>query len=347
MDQSTPVAKQPEQLRIIGADLINRVLNRHFSELEQLVIDTYHAHHSGGTINPDSYFLRYPEQPQNRIIALPAHIGGQTNVSGIKWIASFPDNIAHGLQRASASLILNDGATGYPIAMLESSIISATRTVVSAAAGLYFLKEQKKKVTQLGIVGSGFIARKMIESLVKLDWQIDEILLFDLNKDYAQALSDFVQTLNADIKVSVSPDLETLVRASEVLITTTTAGEPYITDLQWFVHNPTVINLSLRDFAPEIILASNNIFDDVDHCLKANTSPHLAYQMSGDKAFVSGHFGDLIAGNLQLAKDKPTVFSPFGLGVLDIALGVFVLNASDGDDDVTVVSNFFGDHSRW
>jgi N-[(2S)-2-amino-2-carboxyethyl]-L-glutamate dehydrogenase len=37
---------------------------------------TYRHHGSGNTLNPDSFFLRYPDRPGALIIALPAHVGG-------------------------------------------------------------------------------------------------------------------------------------------------------------------------------------------------------------------------------------------------------------------------------
>ena len=57
---------------------------------------------------------------------------------------------------------------------------------------------------------------------------------------------------------------------------TTTALEPYLADEKLFAHSPTVLHLSLRDISVNVILASQNIVDDVEHCLKANTSLHLA-----------------------------------------------------------------------
>ena len=58
------------------------------------------------TVNPDSYFLKFPEKPSARIIALPAYIGGEIDRAGLKWISSFPENRLMQLARASGILVL-------------------------------------------------------------------------------------------------------------------------------------------------------------------------------------------------------------------------------------------------
>jgi Predicted ornithine cyclodeaminase, mu-crystallin homolog len=94
--------------------------------------------------------------------------------------------------------------------------------------------------------------------------------------------------------------------------------------VSWFEHNPVVLHVSLRDLAPEILLASTNLVDDVEHCLKANTSPHLAEQLTGSRDFLAGTLDDVMAGRVTVPADRPVVFSPFGLGVLDLAVGKYV-----------------------
>jgi len=67
-------------------------------------------------------------------------------------------------------------------------------------------------------------------------------------------------------------------------------------DLSLFKSNTIVSHISLRNLAPEILISLNNIVDDVDHVLNANTSPHLVYQKTGNKNFINCTVYELING---------------------------------------------------
>src|SRR5262245_3513604 len=121
------------ELSIINGKTVFDIVRAHRGECIRIVEEAYLAHAGGHSVNPDSYFLRFPDKPDCRIIALPAYLGNNFGVAGLKWIASYPGNIQRGFPRASAVLVLNDYDTGYPFAILESSIISAARTAPSAA----------------------------------------------------------------------------------------------------------------------------------------------------------------------------------------------------------------------
>ena len=56
--------------------------------------------------------------------------------------------------------------------------------------------------------------------------------------------------------------------------------------------------MSLRDLAPQILLASTNVVDDIEHCLKANASPHLVEQLTGNRDFLLGTLDDVMAGRV-------------------------------------------------
>jgi N-[(2S)-2-amino-2-carboxyethyl]-L-glutamate dehydrogenase len=140
---------------VISGAQVQRVLQGQEMEIVELVEATYRLHGAGDSVNPPSYFLRFPDRPSARIIALPASIGGPARVDGLKWISSFPENVAAGIPRASAVLILNDHDTGYPFACLEASIISATRTAASAALAADWLSRSRPRPRRVGFVGGG------------------------------------------------------------------------------------------------------------------------------------------------------------------------------------------------
>src|SRR6266542_4140944 len=131
-------------LSIINGKTVSNIVRTHRGECIDVVRDAYLAHANGQSINPDSYFLRFPGKPDCRIIALPAYVGNGFDVAGLKWIASYPANIQRGFPRASAVLVLNSYDTGYPFAILESSIISAARTAASAALAADWLSGRSR-----------------------------------------------------------------------------------------------------------------------------------------------------------------------------------------------------------
>ena len=96
----------------------------------------------------------------------------------------------------------------------------------------------------------------------------------------------------------------------------------------------------------EIVLASTNIVDDVEHCLKADTSPHLAEQLTGNRDFVHGTLDDVMAGRVAVPAGRPVVFSPFGLGVLDLAVGRRVYDEVARAGELQVIDGFFHELRR-
>ena len=324
-----------------------RFLDGNEKAVQEIVESAYRIHGAGQTVNPPSYFLRFPDRPSDRIIALPASIGGDVGVDGIKWISSVPGNVAHGIPRASAVLILNDQRTGYPFACLESSIISATRTASSAALAADRLTRDRPRPARLGIIGTGLIARYIHTHLIRTGWSFDEVGIFDLSAEHTAGFRGYLERSGEQGVIATHTGPEQLIRNSDLIVFATVAGEPHVTDPAWFEHNPVVLHVSLRDLAPEIILAATNIVDDVEHCLKAGTSPHLAEQLTGNRDFVDGTLFDVITGDLRVPADRPVVFSPFGLGVLDLAVGAYVYAEARRSGALRTVDDFFHDMGRY
>jgi ornithine cyclodeaminase len=345
MTTTLPASVPP--FAVISGGQVQRVLQGREKEIVELIEATYRLHGVGDSVNPPSYFLRFPDRPSSRIIALPASIGGPARVDGLKWISSFPENVAAGIPRASAVLILNDHDTGYPFACLESSIISATRTAASAALAADWLTRDRPRPTRVGFVGTGLIARYIHMFLAGTGWSFDEIGVHDSSGDHAAGFTGYLDQSDTAGRISVYHSAEALIRGSDMVVFATVAAEPHVTEVSWFDHHPVVLHVSLRDLAPQILLASTNIVDDVEHCLKANTSPHLVEQLTGNRDFLAGTLDDVMAGRVSVPTGRPVIFSPFGLGVLDLAVGKYVYDQVASAGDLHVIDDFFHELRRY
>lgn len=343
----TPANSSPSFAVISGAQ-VHGVLEGHHRAVVDIVRDAYLAHGEGDTVNPPSYFLRFPDRPTSRIIALPASVGGKAQVDGIKWISSFPENVAAGIPRASAVLILNDRDTGYPLACLESSIISAVRTAASAALAAEELAARTgRRHRRVGFIGTGLIARYIHSYLTGTGRTFDEVRVHDLCAEHAAGFADYLGRTTGSGTVTVHDTAEEVITSSDLIVFATVAGAPHIDRPEWFDHHPLVLHVSLRDLSEDVVLDAFNVVDDVEHCLKANTSLHLAEQREGHRDFVDGTLHDVLTGRLAPPSDKTVVFSPFGLGVLDLAVGKHVYDRVQAAGELAVVEDFFHEMKRY
>jgi ornithine cyclodeaminase len=331
---------------VITGETVQRVIKADFNRIISVVEQAYRSHHQGNSVNPSSHFLSFPDKPNARIIALPASLRNGFDVSGIKWIASYPENIQHGIPRASAVLILNDRNTGYPYACIESSLISAARTASSAVLNAYWLNGQKKAAKHIGFFGTGIIARNTLDFFLGTGWHFEQIHIFDQVPQYAASFAAHATAVGyQDTVMCTSGD--TLIRACDLIVFATTAPRPHVLEPSLFAHNPTVLHISLRDLAPAIILGADNLVDDIDHCLTANTSPHLAEQQVGHRNFITGTIGDLLHSSVTLSGNRPVILSPFGMGILDIAVGKYVYDEAVAQNDLIAIDDFFYERKRW
>ncbi|MER5830713.1 2,3-diaminopropionate biosynthesis protein SbnB [Streptomyces sp. NPDC002130] len=331
---------------VVPGSQVKEVLQGREKTVVEVVEAAYRLHGAGRTVNPPSSFLRFPDRPTSRIIALPASLGGEGRVDGLKWISSFPANVASGIPRASAVLILNDPATGYPFACMESSIISAARTAASAASAADRLSRGRPRPARLGFVGAGLIARYIHTYLEGTGWSFDSIGVHDLSPESAAGFRTYLEQSGAFGRVTVHHDAEEVIRLSDLIVFATVADRPHITEPSWFRHNPVVLHVSLRDLAPQVLLSATNVVDDIDHCLRAATSPHLTERLTGNRDFLLGTLDDVMAGRVTVPAERPAIFSPFGLGVLDLAVGSYVYDEVARSGELRVIDHFFHELSR-
>jgi len=329
------------QLLILGGKDVESLLAGRDEEVVDAVRLAYLAHHGKESSLPHSTFLRFPDDQTNRIIGLPAYLGDGFEVAGMKWIASFPGNVGRGLPRASAVLVINSCENGRPQAILEGSVISARRTAASAALAAATLRSGET-TPRVGLVGAGLINRETARFLTETLPGIAEFVVFDLDRARAQAFADGLPRVTGAVEATVADRLEAVLESCALVAFATTAATPHVDDLSSCPRGTTILHTSLRDLAPEVILGCDNVVDDPDHVCRAQTSIHLAEELSGDRRFIRCTLAEILEGTAPPKSDPEavTVFSPFGLGILDLAVGKLVLDLARARGWGTLLDSF-------
>lgn len=268
---------------------------------------------------PIKPYLRFKDK-SNRIIAMPAYVGGSIDMAGIKWIASFPKNIDCGLSRASSITVLNDTDTGTPVAVFNTSMVSIIRT---ASVSGYLLQKynsfRKQKRYKIGIIGFGPIGQhhlKMCQAILKD--KIEAVYLFD-NRTI---------TIEDDNAIIICDSWQEAYKNSDIFIACTSSLDRYI-DIP--TQSPKlVMDVSLRDFREEALDSFSKpfILDDWDEVNRENTD--IEYYSKINKLCKEGCITlcDIQKQGLnKYFSEKDTLFfAPMGMGIFDIAIAKYFFN---------------------
>jgi ornithine cyclodeaminase/alanine dehydrogenase len=124
-------------------------------------------------------------RPDSFIHAMPAYVQ-EVESAGLKWVSGYPANPQKGLPYITGLLVLNDPATGIPLAVMDCAWITAMRTGASAGISAKYLARPGSNVA--GILGCG--VRALIEVLPHLR----AARCYDL---YPEAAARFITDMSA------------------------------------------------------------------------------------------------------------------------------------------------------
>ncbi|MBJ6369618.1 2,3-diaminopropionate biosynthesis protein SbnB [Snuella sedimenti] len=269
----------------------------------------------GDFCQPIKPYLRYKDL-KNRIIAMPAYIGGDINVAGIKWIASFPKNTESNINRAHSTIILNEEATGIPYAIINTPYLSAVRTAsVTGAIIDKYMKINVSEKLNVGIIGYGPIGQmhlQMIED--QFGDKIEQYYIYDLNPEVFAEIP-----LNVKDKVSVMAAWDKVFEVSDILCTCTVSKSPYIDKKP--KPNSLHLNVSLRDYKDSFLDYTDIVIvDNWEEVCRENTDIEMMHKNKGLQKEDTITMAEFLFDNNFDAKDKIIMFNPMGLAVFDMAI---------------------------
>ena len=274
----------------------------------------------GECIEPRAPMIHWNGFHRRRISMHPAYIGGDIQVTGIKWIPSNPENpIKRNMPRSNALTILNDPETGFPLAVMDGTAISAMRTGAVAGVGAKYLARPDSHV--VGLIGAGVINRTQLIALHTTLKQLQLVRMFDLAEEKAHAFAaEMGEQLGLEIQVVQSA--QEAVEGADVVGPATNVGpeDRYIPP-EWIKEGAYLTNLSVNDYLLDVVPACDKIV--VDHSKQLEIPDTLLYDAVAGGLVNPDDIIDFgaIANGKQPGRtraDERILFSPLGMGIEDL-----------------------------
>jgi ornithine cyclodeaminase/alanine dehydrogenase len=298
-----------ERLRL--ADLTMRAL---VADAELPPKIAVHPRPAGSFAHAMPAFLRGPD------------VGGSADGLGMKWVTGFATNNAAGLAAINALVILNDPATGIPIAILNGGPITAERTAaVSGIALRAFAPTVSGRAPRVGLVGAGAQARSHLPMLGHVIPGL-HMRMFDVDTERATALGEEARSVAGIADATVVPSAREAVDGADVVVTVASFGPlRQVMTNEWLAPGATVVPVDYATYCAAEVARDASLF------LVDDRGQFLANRDAGnfdDYPDPTATLGEaLIAGTPRPA--GRVVVSHLGVGLADVVLGRAILAAAE------------------
>jgi len=250
--------------------------------------------------------------------AMPAALPG---CAGMKWVNAHPQNPSRNLPTVMAVMVYSDPETGYPLAVMDGTTITAYRTGAAAAIAARYLARRDSHT--LGIIGAGRQAYTQILAHAEL-FDLSSINVFDTS---STAVDKLITSLpgypirNCSVKEAA---------ASDIVCTLTPSREP-IVKREWIMAG-THINAvgadaeGKEELEPSILKEAMVVVDDIRQASAGGeiNVPIRRGIFTIDEVY--GTLAELVIGRKQGRRDDKaiTVFDSTGVAIEDIAVARFI-----------------------
>ena len=275
----------------------------------------------GETLMPPKLYLPLPGG--NDFRAMPAFIT-RPPACGVKWVNVHPRNPQRGLPTVMAVIVLNNPATGVPLAVLDGLLITKLRTAASAAVAAQALARRNSRV--VGLIGCGAQADAQLEALAEL-FPLSRVKTWGYFPGEAIRFCRAMRRRLPRVTFEPCATIERTVRDVDILVTLTPSRRPLV-KRAWLAPG-THINAvgadapGKQELEARIIQEAIVVVDDREQAIHAGeiNVPIREHQFS--PRHIHATLGEVLIGR-RAGRRSPrelTVFDSTGLAIHDVALG--------------------------
>jgi ornithine cyclodeaminase/alanine dehydrogenase-like protein (mu-crystallin family) len=263
-----------------------------------------------------------PDGAAGLIALMPAYLADNGGTYGLKALCITPGNPAAGLDAHQGVVLLSDGGTGEPVAILNASAVTEIRTAAVSVIATELLA--RPDAATVAVIGAGVQARAHILALDHAR-RLADIRIASRDSDRAAHLAASLHR-QATAPVRASPSVREAVTGADIVVTVTSSATPVL-QRDWIAPG-THINAvgACVPHARELdsaTVAAAVLFADRRDSLLAESGDYRLAAADGavSPAAVRAELGEVLLGAApgRLTPDEITVFESLGLAVEDLA----------------------------
>ncbi len=318
MSEPDTRAPGPAALVVVGRADVERLLP--MRECMSLMENALRALARGDAVLPLRPIMRLPESG-GALGLMPAYLG-PGHALGVKIIGVFPGNHEAGLDSHQGIVLLMDGRTGTPLAVIDARSITAIRT--AAVSGVATRALARADAGDLAILGAGVQAVTHLEAM-RAARPIRRVRVWSRTLAHARAFAAR-ESARQGITIDVMAHAREAVEGADIICTVTAAREPVLHGA-WIANGAHVNAVgssvpNARELDGAAVARSQLVVDRRESALHEAGDvliPIAAGEITPEH--IAAELGDVLLGSAvgRTAPDQVTLFKSLGLGVQDVA----------------------------
>lgn len=241
---------------------------------------------------------------------------------GVKVLSMFETGPSLALPSHQGLMLLFDGETGRPVAIVDAAQLTLLRTAAASAVATRALARADARV--LALVGCGDQAPYHVAAISAVR-PIDEVHLWNRSRPRAQSLA--AQLRAKGLRVEIHDDVEATVKAADVICTLTPVTEPILAG-RWLApgQHLNLVGASTVDQCEVDVaaVAAGRFFADcAAHCRAQAGELSRAIDAGAiDEGWIAGEIGEVLSGKIA-GRSNPaeiTIYKSLGHAAQDLVV---------------------------
>ncbi len=241
---------------------------------------------------------------------------------GVKVLSMFETGSSPGLPSHQGLMLLFEGETGRPVAIVDAAQLTLLRTAAASAVATRALARADART--LALIGCGDQAPYHVTAISAVR-PIDEVHLWNRSLPRAQSLA--AQLRAKGVRVEIHDEVEAAVRAADIVCTLTSVTEPIVAG-RWLVpgQHLNLVGASTVDQCEvdDAAVASGRFFADcATHCrAQAGELSRAIDAGMVDESWIVGEIGEVLSGKVagRLDPSEITMYKSLGHAAQDLVV---------------------------